>query len=67
MRKIICGIPECSKCKMLKMSCPDTELVELDPLDLLNFAKAVGIKSVPFIVITGEPDELSGVLKQKEE
>ena len=49
------------------MSCPDIDLIELDTLDLLNFAKAVGIKSVPFIVITGEPDELSGVLKQKEE
>lgn len=52
-------------CKMLKQACPDVDSVELDPLDILNFARAVGIKGIPFIVVIGNQDELQKVLEQK--
>ena len=65
MRKVIIGMEGCQKCKMLKQACPDVELVELSPLDILNFARAVDIKSIPFIVVIGDQDELQKVLEQK--
>ena len=65
MRKVIIGMEGCQKCKMLKQACPDVELVELSPLDILNFARAVDIKAIPFIVVTGDQDELQKVLEQK--
>ena len=53
----------CSKCKMLKEQNPDAESVELQPDQLLQFARAVGIQSMPFVVIVGDVNELDGVLK----
>ena len=50
---------------MLKQACPDVELVEVSPLDILNFARTVDIKGLPFIVVTGDQDELQNVLEQK--
>ena len=63
MRKIIIAMKDCSKCKMLKEQNPDTESVELQPDELLQFARAVGIQSMPFVVCVGEVNELDGVLK----
>ena len=63
MRKIIVGIPNCQKCQMLKLQNPDAESVELQPDQLLSFARAVGIQSMPFVVVLGEPHELVEVLK----
>ena len=63
MKQYIITMPGCQKCKMLKAQNPDVDSVELDPLDILNFARAVGIKSLPFIVTVGEPDELHEQLK----
>ena len=58
MKKIIVGIPNCMQCKTLASACPDVEKVEVEPSDILNFARAVGIKSMPFVVAVGEPHEL---------
>ena len=63
MRKIIITIPNCPKCKMLMAQCPDAEHIELQPAELLQFARATGIQSMPFVVVTGEANELAGVLK----
>ena len=32
--------------------CPDAEHIELQPAELLQFARATGIQSMPFVVIT---------------
>ena len=52
MKKIIISIPNCPKCKMLMAQCPDAEHIELQPAELLQFARATGIQSMPFVVIT---------------
>ena len=59
MKTIIVGIENCPKCAMLKQMAPNADSVVLQPADLLQFARAVGIQSVPFVVITGEPHELA--------
>lgn len=51
-RKIIVSIPNCQKCKMLMAQCPDAEHVEMQPSELLAFARATGIQSMPFVIIT---------------
>ena len=48
---------------MLKTQHPEAESVELQPDQLLQFARAVGIQSMPFVVVVGEVNELDGVLK----
>lgn len=63
MRKIIIAIPNCPKCKMLMAQRPDAEHIELQPSELLQFARLAGIQSMPFVVCTGEPQELAEVLK----
>lgn len=63
MKAVIIGQPNCQNCNMLKGACPDVEKVEMNPVDILNFAREVGIKSVPFVVITGDVGELQNVLK----
>lgn len=65
MRKIIIGQPNCSKCNMLKLACPDAETAEPDQQTLLAMARLLGITSIPFVVIAGEPHELETVLKGK--
>ena len=64
MKKIIVGIPNCQNCKVLSNACPNVEKVELEPSDILNFARNVGIKSMPFVVIVGEPHELQAELQK---
>ena len=63
MHKIIVGQPNCTKCNMLKLACPDIETTEPDQQTLLAMARALGITSIPFVVVTGEPHELETVLK----
>ena len=63
MRKIIISMPNCQKCEMLKKQCPDAEVISAEPAELLQFARLVGIQSMPFVVYTGEPHELAEVLK----
>lgn len=63
MRKIIISMNNCQKCEMLKAQCPDAEVVKAEPSELLQFARMVGIQSMPFVVCTGELNELEGVLK----
>lgn len=46
---------------MLKEQCPDVESVVLQPDELLSFARAVGIQSMPFVVIT-EPTVLANIM-----
>lgn len=36
---------------MLMAQCPDAEHIELQPAELLQFARATGIQSMPFVVI----------------
>lgn len=63
MRKTIVSMELCQKCEMLKAQCPDAEVVKAEPSELLQFARLVGIQGMPFVVVTGEPQELAEVLK----
>ena len=63
MKAVIISVESCQKCKMLNMACPDVDKVEMNPVDLLNFARAADIKSMPFVVLTGEINELEKVIK----
>ena len=63
MRKIIISMKDCSKCKTLKDIHPEAESVELQPDELLQFARAVGIQSMPFVVVVGDVQDLDKVLK----
>lgn len=63
MRKIIVGLPNCQNCNMLKNACPDAEKVDMNPADLLNFARALDIKSIPFVVCVGDVGELENELR----
>lgn len=63
MRKIIISMDGCSKCKTLKDQHPETESVTVPQDALLLFARTVGIQQMPFVVVLGEPHELSEVLK----
>ena len=62
MRKIILSQEGCSKCKTLAAQCPDAEVIKAEPSELLQFARLVGIQSMPFVVVTGEPQELAKIL-----
>ena len=63
MQKIIISMPGCSKCAMLKDQCKDTKSVEVPQDTLLAFARAVGIQSMPFVIVTGDPQELEKEIK----
>lgn len=63
MEKIIISMPVCSKCNMLKNQCPDTKAVEVPQDVLLAFARAVGIVSMPFVIVTGDPQQLEKEIK----
>ena len=62
MRKIIVSMENCQKCEMLKAQCPDAEVIKAEPSELLQFARLVGIQSMPFVVVTGETNELATIL-----
>lgn len=61
----IITMPGCTKCRMLKDMCPDTEAIELDQATLLSFARAAGIQSMPFVILIDEPHELAKVIKHE--
>lgn len=63
MKATIISIPLCHKCETLKTLCPDTDAVTMQPNDLLPFARAVGIREMPFVVITGDVDALAKLIK----
>lgn len=63
MRKIILSMENCQRCETLKAQCPDAEVIKAQPSELLQFARLVGIQSMPFVVCTGEPQELAEMLK----
>lgn len=63
MRKIIISQPGCSRCKMLHEQVPDAEVVELKQELLLALARELDIRSLPIVVLTGEPQELLKILK----
>lgn len=63
MRKIILSQAGCTKCKSLSSLCPEAEVVELPVDKLLMLARELDIKSLPIVVLSGEPQELAGVLK----
>lgn len=66
MKKIIVSMKDCQNCKSLKAQNPDIESVEIEDMDmLLKFARAVGIKSMPFVVVTGDVGELNDDLAKK--
>ena len=66
MKQIIVGMEDCPRCKMLKEQNPEAEYVNFkgdDMVNLLVFARIVDIKSMPFVITVGEPNELNKVLK----
>lgn len=63
MRKIILSQTGCSRCKSLAAQCPDAEVVELEPAQLLTIARMLEISMLPIVLLTGEPQELAEVLK----
>lgn len=63
MKQIIVSMENCQKCETLKAIVPDAECVVVQPAEILQFAKLVGIQSMPFVVITGEPHELANKIK----
>lgn len=64
MQKIIVSMPGCSKCTMLKNQCPTTASHDVPQDVLMAFARAVGIKSMPFVVTIGDPQELEHDIKE---
>lgn len=66
MKQIIVGMEDCPRCKMLKEQNPEAVYVDFkgdDMLTLLAFARVADIKSMPFVITVGEPNELNKVLK----
>lgn len=63
MKAKIISIPLCHKCETLKTLCADTESVTMQPAELLPFARAVGLREMPFVVVSGEVEELVKLIK----
>lgn len=59
---VIASKDGCSKCKMLENMVPGAEIYRLDPKDIVAFARLCGVSSIPFVVTTGEPEELAYLL-----
>lgn len=53
----------CQKCAMLKAIAPDADVITVQPAEILQFARAAGVSSMPFVVVTGEPQELAKLIK----
>ena len=66
MRKIIISTFGCTKCKMLHEQVPDAEVLGANMDLILPLARALDIKYMPIVVMTGEVDELAEILKGKE-
>lgn len=63
MRKIILSQEGCSRCKSLASMVPDAE-VETDTATILNLARALGIKELPIVVLTGPVEELARAIRE---
>ena len=66
MKKTIIGTDNCQNCAMLKNMVPGVDFIELNPMDFLPFCRAVGIQTVPFVIVTGTPQELGKLLEDKD-
>lgn len=64
MKAKIVTMPSCPKCESLRAMCPDTTAVDVDMPTLLAFAKQIDVRAMPFLVISGEPDELAKIVKE---
>lgn len=62
MEHIIISMKNCQKCEMLKALVPDAKVVEVEPAEILDFARKVGIQSMPFVVSVGGITELEKVV-----
>lgn len=65
MKVKVFSAENCQKCEMLKMACPDADCYTINAdnqTTILNFARMANIKSLPFLIVTGEVDELEKVL-----
>lgn len=62
MRKIIISQNGCTRCKALSSLCPEAEVVEMPVDKLLMLARELDIKSLPIVILTGEPHELAKAL-----
>ena len=65
MEHIIVAMQTCQKCEMLKAMVPNAKVITVEPAEILQFARLFGIQSMPFVITTGEPTELSKVLKNE--
>lgn len=63
MKAKIIAMENCQRCEMLKALLPDVEVIKVEPLDLIQFARAAGIQVMPFMVLLGEPQELADKVK----
>ena len=63
MKAKIISMENCQNCATLKMSCPDVENIVVDPMDFLPFCRATEIRTMPFVVLTGDVQELKKALE----
>lgn len=63
MRAIIISMNGCSKCASLKAQCPDAECVTLTPDAILQFAREINVREMPFVVLSGEISDLTKTIK----
>lgn len=63
MKNIVISMENCQKCESLKAMAPNADCIIVDPAEILQFARLVGITSMPFVITTGEPHELAKVIK----
>ncbi|MFQ6744920.1 MAG: hypothetical protein ACLRFN_03000, partial [Alphaproteobacteria bacterium] len=66
MKCVVFSAENCPKCEMLKTTCPDVECIEItadNQIPVLNFCRMANIKSLPFVVMTGELNELEKTIK----
>jgi len=64
MKAKIISMNNCQKCQMLKALVPDADVVMVEPLDIIQFARVADIKVMPFVVLLGEPQELADKIKE---
>ena len=63
----IISMPSCPKCQSLRDMCQDTTAIDVDMPTLLAFAKQVDVRSMPFLVVAGEPAELAKIVEAANE
>lgn len=63
MKAIIISMEGCGKCAQLKAQCNNAECMTLTPDAILQFARAVNIREMPFVVLTGDVSELTKTIK----